>query len=92
MNAARRRQVGLGLSALVWALGGCSSAPPTPVSSATDRPGSAQRSDIALFALGLLDTPYSRGGRGPATGFDCSGLVSHVFREAAGMQVRGSSA
>ena len=92
MNAARRRQVGLGLSALVWALGGCSSAPPTPVSSATDRPGSAQRSDIALFALGLLDTPYSRGGRGPATGFDCSGLVSHVFREAAGLQVRGSSA
>ncbi|WP_416547099.1 C40 family peptidase [Limnohabitans sp. DCL3] len=51
-----------------------------------------QRNDLALFALSLLDTPYSWGGRGPATGFDCSGLVSHVYREAAGLPVRGSSA
>ena len=51
-----------------------------------------KRNDLALFALSLLDTPYSWGGRGPATGFDCSGLVSHVYREAAGLPVRGSSA
>ncbi|WP_233255026.1 C40 family peptidase [Limnohabitans sp. T6-5] len=42
--------------------------------------------------MSLLDTPYAWGGRGPATGFDCSGLVSHVYREAAGMPVKGSSA
>ena len=42
--------------------------------------------------MGLLDTRYRWGGRGPATGFDCSGLVSHVFLEAAGMRVKGSSA
>ncbi len=91
-NAARRHGLWLGLSAAAWLLAGCGSTPPAPVGSSTERPGSPRRSDIALFALGLLDTPYSRGGRGPATGFDCSGLVSHVFREAAGVQVRGSSA
>ncbi len=42
--------------------------------------------------MGLLDTRYRWGGRGPATGFDCSGLVSHVFQQAAGVRVKGSSA
>ena len=52
----------------------------------------AERNDVALFALGLLDTRYRWGGRGPATGFDCSGLVSHVFGQAIGLKVQGSSA
>jgi cell wall-associated NlpC family hydrolase len=47
---------------------------------------------LALFALSMLDTRYSWGGRGPAMGFDCSGLVSHVYKEAAGLPVRGSAA
>lgn len=51
-----------------------------------------QRNDLALYAMSLLDTRYSWGGRGPATGFDCSGLVSHVYKEAAGLPVKGSSA
>lgn len=49
-------------------------------------------SDIALLALSLLDMNYASGGRGPATGFDCSGFVSHVYRQAAGIELRGSSA
>lgn len=49
------------------------------------------RSEIALQALSLLDQPYARGGRGPATGFDCSGLVSHVYQQA-GLRVQGSAA
>ena len=85
------------LLAVLLALAGCSSTPPAPV------PGSAPpvraghpttaplRNDIALYALSLLDTPYTWGGRGPATGFDCSGLVSHVYKEAAGMKLGGSS-
>ena len=52
----------------------------------------AERNDVALFAMGLLDTRYRWGGRGPATGFDCSGLVSHVFAQAIGVKVQGSSA
>lgn len=82
------------LAALVL-LGGCASVtPPTPLTALAEPPGTASpmRSDIALFAMGLLDSRYSRGGRGPATGFDCSGLVSHVFREAAGLRVQGTSA
>jgi len=52
----------------------------------------ATRNNVALFAMSLLDTRYTWGGRGPAMGFDCSGLVSHVYKEAAGLQLRGSSA
>jgi cell wall-associated NlpC family hydrolase len=50
------------------------------------------RNDLTLFALSLLDTPYAWGGRGPATGFDCSGLVAHVLREGSGLRVKGSAA
>lgn len=39
--------------------------------------------DVVLQALALLGTPYHYGGSSPATGFDCSGLVRHVFAEAA---------
>lgn len=96
----------LGLVGLVAVLTGCSSpgmrtSPDGPPS--TSRPQADQqtpynppyhpkRNDLALFAMSLLDTPYSWGGRGPATGFDCSGLVSHVYREAAGLPVKGTSA
>lgn len=37
------------------------------------------RADIVVQALALLGTPYRYGGASPATGFDCSGLVRHVF-------------
>lgn len=50
------------------------------------------RNDLALFAMGLLDTRYTMGGRGPATGFDCSGLVAHVYKEGAGIPLKGSAA
>jgi cell wall-associated NlpC family hydrolase len=39
--------------------------------------------DVVVQALALLGTPYRYGGSSPATGFDCSGLVRHVFAEAA---------
>jgi hypothetical protein len=37
------------------------------------------RSDIVVQALSLLGTPYRYGGASPESGFDCSGLVRHVF-------------
>ena len=85
-----------GMAWLVLALAACTTAPPQ---SGTPSPSLATagvapnpvRNDIALVALSLLDTAYSWGGRGPATGFDCSGLVSHVYREAAGLKLGGSS-
>lgn len=81
-----------GLLTLAAVLTGCAWTTPAPPAAQAPRPSQPQRNDIALYAMGLLDTRYSRGGRGPATGFDCSGLVSHVFLEAAGIRVKGSSA
>ena len=45
---------------------------------AQERPDGA-RSDIVVQALSLLGTPYRFGGSSPDVGFDCSGLVRHVF-------------
>jgi cell wall-associated NlpC family hydrolase len=76
-----------GMTLLAFA--GCATRPgPSPRSLNSSPTGS----DIALFALSLLDMPYVSGGRGPATGFDCSGLVSHVYLQAAGIALRGSAA
>ena len=45
---------------------------------AQERAASA-RSDVVVQALSLLGTPYRFGGSSPDIGFDCSGLVRHVF-------------
>ena len=44
---------------------------------------------LALLAIGV---DYRQGGTAPATGFDCSGLVSHVFREAWGIRLPPTTA
>ena len=41
--------------------------------------------EIVLQALSMLETQYRYGGISPQTGFDCSGLVYHIYREAAGL-------
>lgn len=38
-------------------------------------------------ALALLGTPYRWGGMSPDKGFDCSGLVGYVFRNALGIEL-----
>jgi hypothetical protein len=49
------------------------------------RPGGANANDILFRAIGLVGTPYRYGGNTPENGFDCSGLVSYVFRDVAGV-------
>lgn len=39
------------------------------------------------YALDLLGVNYKYGGTQPSTGFDCSGYVSHVFRQVAGLSL-----
>lgn len=44
-----------------------------------------------MTALGLMGAPYRYGGTDPVQGFDCSGLVSYVFRQAAGASLPRTS-
>ena len=43
--------------------------------------------DALFTALAALGIDYRYGGRSPATGFDCSGLVAHVYRDAFGITI-----
>lgn len=47
--------------------------------------GAGAANDVLFRAIALVDTPYRYGGNTPEGGFDCSGLVGYVFREAAGL-------
>lgn len=51
----------------------------------------ALSNDVLMRAIGLVGTPYRYGGTSPEGGFDCSGLVGFVFREAAGLQLPRST-
>ena len=85
-------------------LAGCgllgSSRAPAPVAGEPRGPGAApgparptdKGTDVALFALGLVETGYRFGGKNPEAGLDCSGMVSYVFDKAAGLALRGSAA
>ena len=48
--------------------------------------------EVALFALGLIDTGYRFGGKNPEAGLDCSGMVSYIYNKAAGVKINGSAA
>jgi cell wall-associated NlpC family hydrolase len=48
---------------------------------------SAERQEALLQALLTLGVDYRYGGNSPVTGFDCSGLVAHVYREAWGIRL-----
>src|SRR5262245_35695428 len=79
---------------IATAIAGCSSyrpeppAPVAPVPAPAPAPAPrAERSEALLQALLALGLDYKYGGKSPATGFDCSGLVAHVYKEAWGIQL-----
>ncbi len=51
-----------------------------------------QARDATVYALGLVGTPYRYGGNTPESGFDCSGLIAHVYHHAAGVASPRSTA
>ena len=90
-----RRWLCCALLPMLWLVGCAAPQPysaPSHIPNTTLSPHNDTRNNLALFAMSLLDTRYAWGGRGPAMGFDCSGLVAHVYQEAAGLTLRGSSA
>ena len=62
--------------------------PPVRLPSAADTRGN----ELALYAVGLIDTGYRFGGKNPDAGLDCSGMVAYIFDRAAGLRVGGSAA
>src|SRR5512143_3424673 len=81
-------------------LSGCSALGPTssaPVLSAAEQPAPGappsrpERSEALLQALLALGLDYRYGGNSPVTGFDCSGLVAHVYRQAWGIRLPHST-
>ena len=77
--------------AFSFLISGCavfSPTPPTPAQTSASQPvpgpvaPRAERSEALLQALLALGLDYRYGGNSPVTGFDCSGLVAHVYLEA----------
>ena len=53
---------------------------------------STERDRPLVHALHALGVKYRWGGRSPETGFDCSGLVTHVFERAWGVMLPAGTA
>ncbi|WP_157271802.1 C40 family peptidase [Azohydromonas aeria] len=107
MRASRRRLLPLlaAPAVLPLLLQGCATAPaprpatpnapaPRPLltSPGISRLSEEQGRDATVYALGLVGTPYRWGGNTPESGFDCSGLIAHVYRHAAGVASPRSTA
>jgi cell wall-associated NlpC family hydrolase len=93
------------MAAALLLLAACSSAPRRPQpgyrdshSSLADLPARAPSeaaagtaNDVLFRAIALVGTPYRWGGNTPDGGFDCSGLVDYIYRQAAGLMLPRTS-
>ncbi|WP_313202700.1 C40 family peptidase [Pseudomonas sp.] len=85
------------LLSLVALLAACSSRAPAPAPvmqpqiTYSQPEGSPLADDVLMRAIGLVGTPYRWGGNTPDSGFDCSGLIKYVYRDAAGISLPRST-
>lgn len=89
MSGTRRRLLLGSWAASGLLLAGCASKPtrrppPPPI------PARAAR-EVTMQAMAQVGKPYRWGGSSPREGFDCSGLVQHVYREALGIELPRTS-
>jgi cell wall-associated NlpC family hydrolase len=61
--------------------------PPSPPPAHEDGEINRVAHDVLFLTISLVGTPYRYGGNTPQGGFDCSGLIGYVFREAARVQL-----
>jgi cell wall-associated NlpC family hydrolase len=97
----RRSVLGAGLAGVAaLVLQGCASKPRRPAPVAEDQWEEAEHLDpavvgagaeVVIQALANVGKPYRWGGSDPAEGFDCSGLVAHVYDDALGMKLPRTS-
>lgn len=91
-----QKRHGFWILVITLILSACSAMPPVAERPALTVPQRSSASDkgneVALFALGLIDTGYRFGGKNPEAGLDCSGMVAYIFGQAAGVKVSGSAA
>ena len=73
-------------------LSGCGGLPSSLRQSTAPVAAREKANDVVMYALGLIETGYRFGGKNPDAGLDCSGMVSHVFKQAAGVPLKGSAA
>ncbi|WP_306477831.1 C40 family peptidase [Methyloversatilis sp.] len=48
--------------------------------------------DAVIYALGLIGNHYQFGGRNPDSGLDCSGMVSWIYEQVAGVRLPHNAA
>jgi cell wall-associated NlpC family hydrolase len=96
-----RPRIGVRLATASWFLTlfgvlllvACARSPsvPGPAPRATQAAPAHLANAVLMRAIGLVGTPYRWGGNTPDGGFDCSGLVGFVFRDAAGLALPRSA-
>ncbi|WP_242533492.1 C40 family peptidase [Niveibacterium umoris] len=77
-------------------LAACTTSPPrtttAPARDLTRLPDASMGNDVVVFAVSLVDTGYRFGGRNPEAGLDCSGMVSYVMEQVAGVRLPHNAA
>ncbi len=86
--------IACGLTIFLASCGSISLTPEQAAPAASSRQAGLSRvgHEVTLYALGLVDTGYRFGGKNPDAGLDCSGMVSYVFGQAAGVNLKGNAA